>query len=84
MCCYDLLETEHPQLVMYSLYLYFLSLSLRNISNALDVFKDKKKSHMVLYKIGYKDLILTSFYRMKRISAFIIDEIIIYTGCKHV
>ena len=28
---------------MYSLYLYFLSLSLRNTSNTLEPFKDQKK-----------------------------------------
>ncbi len=31
-------------IVMYSLYLYFLGLSLRNTSKALIIFKDKKKS----------------------------------------
>ena len=43
--------------VMYSLYLYFLGLSLRNTSKALVIFRDKKRS-MFLYGIGYKGLVL--------------------------
>jgi len=31
---------------MYSLYLYFLGLSLRNTSKALRIFRDKKKSYV--------------------------------------
>ena len=31
-----------PVIVMYSLYLYFLGLSLRNTSKALIIFKDQK------------------------------------------
>ena len=44
-------------IVMYSLYLYFLGLSLRNTSKALIIFKDDKEEVMFLYGIGYKDLI---------------------------
>jgi putative transposase len=43
--------------IMYSLYLYFLGLSLRNTSKALDIFRDKKRSY-VLFGIGFKDLVL--------------------------
>ena len=35
---------------MYSLYLYFLGLSLRNISKALELFKDQKRSSVVVWK----------------------------------
>lgn len=41
---------------MYSLYLYFLSLSLRNTSNALEPFKDQKEV-MLLYGIGFRELV---------------------------
>jgi hypothetical protein len=45
---------------MYSLYLYFLGLSLRNTSNALEPFKDQQRSH-VSYGIGYKGLVHVIF-----------------------
>ena len=35
--------------VMYSLYLYFLGLSLRNTSKALDIFDDKKRSFIAIW-----------------------------------
>ncbi|HSF49779.1 MAG TPA: hypothetical protein VLA74_03385 [Nitrososphaeraceae archaeon] len=41
---------------MYSLYLYFLGLSLRNTSNALVIFRDEKRSQL-LYGIGYIGLV---------------------------
>ena len=44
-------------IVMYSLYLYFLGLSLRNTSKALIIFKDDKQEVMFLYGTGFKDLI---------------------------
>ena len=34
-------------IVIHSLNLYFLSLSLRNTSKALDIFDDEKQSHIV-------------------------------------
>jgi hypothetical protein len=38
-----------PVIVMYSLYLYFLGLSLRNTSKALIIFKDQKRSHVSVW-----------------------------------
>ena len=49
---------------MYSLYLYFLGLSLRNTSKALIIFKDEKEV-MFLYGIGFRDLIYIKFTREK-------------------
>jgi len=43
-------------IVMYSLYLYFLGLSLRNTSKALVIFRDVNKRSYVLYGTGIKDL----------------------------
>ncbi|MDR4512288.1 MAG: hypothetical protein MRJ93_11360 [Nitrososphaeraceae archaeon] len=43
-------------IVMYSLYLYFLGLSLRSTSKALVVFRDDK-GVMFLFGIGYKGLV---------------------------
>ena len=67
---------------MYSLYLYFLGLSLRNTSKALVIFKTKKEV-MFLYGIGFKDLLVLSDLQKKRVSAFIIDETIIQIGNQH-
>ena len=66
-------------IVMYSLYLYFLGLSLRNTSNALEPFKDQKRSHVAVWnwiqRFGSYHI-----YKRKRVSAFIIDETIIQIG----
>ena len=69
-------------IVMYSLYLYFLGLSLRNTSNALEPFKDQKRSHVAVWdwiqRFGSSQI-----YKRKRVSAFIIDETIIQIGNQH-
>ena len=67
---------------MYSLYLYFFSLSLRNTSNALEPFKDQKRSHVAVWnwiqRFGSPHI-----YKSKRVSAFIIDETVIQIGSQH-
>ncbi len=67
---------------MYSLYLYFLGLSLRNTSKALVIFRDKKRSYASVWnwiqRFGSYNI-----YKRKRISAFIIDETLIQIGNKH-
>ena len=50
--------------VMYSLYLYFLGLSLRNTSKAL-VILEIVKEVMYLYGIGFNDLAHTIFTKEK-------------------
>ena len=64
---------------MYSLYLYFLGLSLRNTSKTVVIFKDKKRSHVAVWnwiqRVGS-----TQIYKRKRVSAFIIDETVIQIG----
>ena len=66
-------------IVMYSLYLYFLGLSLRNTSKALIIFKGQKRSHVSVWnwiqKFGSYQI-----YKRKRVSAFIIDETVIQVG----
>ena len=61
---------------MYSLYLYFLGLSLRNTSNALEPFKDQKRSHVAVWN-WIQRFGSCHIYKRKRVSAFIIDETII-------
>jgi putative transposase len=69
--------------VMYSLYLYFLGLSLRNTSKALEPFKDQKRSYIAVWdwiqRFGSSHI----YNKHRRISAFIIDETIIQIGNHH-
>ena len=67
---------------MYSLYLYFLGLSLRNTSKALVIFKDKKRSHVSVWN-WIQRFAEYPIYKRKRVSAFIIDETVIQIGNKH-
>ncbi len=68
--------------VMYSLYLYFLGLSLRNTSKALSVLRDEKKSYVSIWnwiqRFGSDQV-----YKRKRISVFIIDEAVVQIGWNH-
>jgi transposase-like protein len=64
---------------MYSLYLYFLGLSLRNTSKALDIFDDEKRSHIAI-RNWIQRFGSCYIYKRKRVSAFIIDETIIQIG----
>ena len=68
---------------MYSLYLYFLGLSLRNTSNALEPFKDQKRSYIVVWNWIQRFGLCQIYNKHRRVSAFIIDEIIIQIGNKH-
>src|SRR5574339_1205993 len=69
-------------IVMYSLYLYFLGLSLRNTCKALEPFKDQQRTHVVVWdwiqRFGSLQI-----YKRKRVSAFIIDETVIQIGNQH-
>ena len=67
--------------VLYSLYLYFLGLSLRNTSKALDIFDDEKRSHIVVWNWIQRFGSLP-IYKRNRVSAFIIDETVIQIGWK--
>ena len=68
--------------IMYSLYLYFLGLSLRNTSKALVIFKDNKRSHVSVWN-WIQRFGSCIIYKRKRVSAFIIDETIIQIGNHH-
>ena len=67
---------------MYSLYLYFLGLSLRNTSKALTIFKDQKRGYVSIWN-WIQRFAEYPIYKRKRISAFIIDETIIHIGSQH-
>ena len=69
--------------VMYSLYLYFLGLSLRNTSKALVIFKDDKRRSYVSVWNWIQRFDSCNIYKRKRVSAFIIDETVIQVGSQH-
>ena len=69
--------------IMYSLYLYFLGLSLRNTSKALTIFKDDKRRSYVSVWNWIQRFAEYPIYKRKRVSAFIIDETIIQVGRQH-
>ncbi len=65
---------------MYSLYLYFLGLSLCNTSKALMIFRDENKRSYVSVWNWIQRFGSCQIYRRKRVSAFIIDETVIQIG----
>ena len=69
-------------IVLYSLYLYFLGLSLRNTSKALIIFRDEKRSYVSVWN-WIQRFDSYQIYKRKRISAFIIDETVIQIGNQH-
>jgi putative transposase len=70
-------------IVMYSLYLYFLGLSLRNTSKALEPFKGQNRSHVAVWEWIQRFGSLQIYNKNRRISAFIIDETVIQIGSQH-
>ena len=69
-------------IVIYSLYLYFLGLSLRNTSKALIIFKDNKRSYVSVWN-WIQRFAEYPIYKRKRVTAYIIDETIIQIGSQH-
>jgi putative transposase len=67
-------------IVMYSLYLYFLGLSLRNTSKALILFKDKQRSYVSVWNWIQRFGSCQIYNKRKRVTTFIIDETIIQIG----
>ena len=75
-------RTSTTIIVMYSLYLYFLGLSLRNTSKALVIFKDENRSYVSVWN-WVQRFGSSKIYKRKRVSAFIIDETVIQVGSQH-
>jgi putative transposase len=63
-------------IVMYSLYLYFLGLSLRKTSKALIIFKNDKRRYVSIWN-WIQRFDSYQLYKRKRVFAFIIDGIVI-------
>jgi len=70
-------------IVMYSLYLYFLGLSLRNTSKALILFKDKQRSYVSVWNWIQRFGSCQIYNKRKRVTAVIIDETGIQIGSQH-
>ena len=70
-------------IIMYSLYLYFLGLSLRNTSKALVIFRDEKRSYVSVWNGIQRFGSCQIYNKRKRVSAFIIDETVIQIGSQH-
>jgi putative transposase len=62
---------------MYGLYLYFLGLSFRNVSRAIEPFV--QRSHVAIWEWVQK-FNPKQIYPCKRVSAFLIDETMIQIG----
>ncbi|MDR4511525.1 MAG: hypothetical protein MRJ93_07450 [Nitrososphaeraceae archaeon] len=67
---------------MYSLYPYFLGLSLPNTSKALMIFRKEKRSYVSVWN-GIQRFGSCQIHKRKRVTAFIIDETIIKIGIQH-
>ena len=68
---------------MYSLYLYFLGLSLRNTSKALEPFKDENRSYVSVWNWIQRFGSCHIYNKRKRVSAFIVDETVIQISSQH-
>ncbi|MGZ8926466.1 MAG: hypothetical protein ACXW2E_11430 [Nitrososphaeraceae archaeon] len=65
------------------MYLYFLGLSLRNTSNALEPFKEQKRSYVAVWDWIQRFGSCQIYNKHSRISVFIIDKTIIQIGDRH-
>lgn len=65
---------------MYALYLYFLGLSFRSTSKALEPFNENKRSHVSIWNWVQRFNPKLIYSRKRRVTAFIIDETMIQIG----
>src|SRR5574339_1179462 len=70
-------DRTSSQIIMYGLYLYFLGLSFRNVSRAIEPFI--QRSHVAVWEWVQK-FNPKQIYPCKRVSAFLIDETMIQIG----
>jgi putative transposase len=72
-------ERTSTEVILYALYLYFLGLSFRNTSKAIQPFEVKGRSHVAIWK-WVQRFNPKRLYSCKRVSAFLIDETMIHIG----
>jgi putative transposase len=72
-------KRTEPHVVLYALYLYFLGLSFRSVSHALDPFVIGGRSHMAVWK-WVQRYEPHRVYDVKRVQAFLVDETYVQVG----
>lgn len=73
-------ERTSAEVILYALYLYFLGLSFRNTSKAIQPFgKEEGRSHVAIWK-WVQRFNPRRLYCCKRVCAFIIDETMVQIG----
>ena len=76
-------ERTSAEVILYALYLYFLGLSLRSTSKAIQPLfgEEGRRSHVAVWKWVQK-FNPTRIYHCKRVSAFLIDETMVQIGAE--
>lgn len=82
-CYWDLSEIQHPLLLQYFLFIYFLGLSLQKTSKALELSKDQKRSYVAIWDWIQLFGSFHIYSQHRRDSAFIIDQTIFQIGVQH-
>ncbi len=73
-------ERTSAEVILYALYLYFLGLSFRNTSKAIQPFeKERGRSHVAIWK-WVQRFNPRRLYCCKRVCAFLIDETMVQIG----
>ena len=79
---YQIRKRTEPEDIAYSLYLYFLGLSLRNTSKAVSRFVKRSYTAIRDWIQRYKPEMSSS--RKIRVTEFIIDETVIKVGSEYI
>ena len=72
-------ERTSAEVILYALYLYFLGLSFRSTSKAIQPFGKEGRSHVSIWK-WVQRFNPERLYHRKRVSAFLIDETMLQIG----
>jgi transposase-like protein len=72
-------ERTSAEVILYALYLYFLGLSFRSTSKAIQPFGEEGRSHVAIWK-WVQRFNPIRLYCCKRVSAFLIDETMLQIG----
>jgi len=72
-------ERTSAEVILYALYLYFLGLSFRSTSKAIQPFGKEGRSHVAIWK-WVQRFNPERLYHRKRVSAFLIDETMLQIG----
>src|ERR1700730_13595427 len=70
-------ERTRPHVILYALYLYFLGLSFRDVSSALDPFGGRSHTAVWKWVQRYEP---HQMFDVKRVQAFLVDETYVQVG----